>query len=96
MLFNEHGDREFLATQSNGEKRQVTYHIDQITGASIIIAVDDLPVSEYPLGGQFTFVVLGWIDEHRANLSSHADFFDIPEHERTEMHEITNPKPLAA
>lgn len=96
MLFNEQGHREFLATQSNGEKRQVTYHIDPITGASIIIAVDGLPVSEYPLSGQFTFVVLGWIEEHRANLSSHADFFDIPEHERTEMHEITNPKPLAA
>ena len=95
MLFNENGHREFFATQSNGEKRRVAYTIDS-TGKVIIVAVDGLPVSEYPLGGQFTFVVLWWIEEHRKNLKSHADFFDVSEHVTIEMHEIINPEPLAA
>lgn len=95
MLFNENGHREFLATQSNGEQRRISYTTDN-TGKVIIVSVDGLPVSEYPLSGQFTFVVLGWIKDHRKNLSSHTDFFDVPEHAPIEMHEIINPEPLVA
>ena len=74
MLFTPTGTRTFNAVQSNGETRPIEYTID-VEGNAIIIAVDHIKVSDAPLPPQFAFIVQGWIAEHRASLSSHADFF---------------------
>ena len=74
MLFTESGNRVFNAIQSNGESRRVEYTIDD-KGKAVIVSVDSVSVTEAPLPPQFAFVVQGWIEEHRASLHSHADFF---------------------
>lgn len=80
MLFNNKGFREFFATQSNGEPRRVEYTVDT-NGNAKIQAVDGIPVTNYdPLPAQFAFVVHGWIEDHRRDLSSHSGFYDIEEH----------------
>ena len=80
MLFNKNGFREFFAMQSNGQPRRVAYSINK-DGQVVIEEVDGLPVTaEYPLPAQFTFIVHGWIDEHRRELSTHSGFYDIEGH----------------
>ena len=73
MLFNDKGQREFNALQSNGQPRKVAYIVDH-DGKSVVCAVDGLPVHEYPLGEPFDSIVKGWCDEHRANLHTHDDY----------------------
>ncbi len=73
MLFNNRGFREFYATQSNGQSRQVAYTVSN--GQVTIKEVDGLPVTAAdPLPKQFEYVVLGWIEEHRANLHLHDEY----------------------
>lgn len=73
MLFNELGQRCFEALQSNGQPRPVAYTIDH--GQVLICSVDGIPVTAAdPLPKQFEFVVLGWIEEHRANLHLHDEY----------------------
>lgn len=73
MLFNDKGQREFNALQSNGQPRKVAYIVDH-DGKSVVCAVDGLPVHEYPLGEPFGSIVKGWCDEHRATLHTHDDY----------------------
>lgn len=74
MLFTPSGNRVFQATQSNGEARTVEYTIND-QGQAIIVAVDNVSVIDAPLPAPFAHIVHGWIDEHRASLHTHADFF---------------------
>lgn len=73
MLFNHSGNRVFNAVKSNGESRRVEYIIDD-EGKAVIVSVDSVSITDAPLPPQFAFVVQGWIEEHRDQLQTHADF----------------------
>ena len=73
MLFNDKGQREFNALQSNGQPRKVAYIVDH-NGDTVVCEVDGLSVHEYPLGEPFGSIVKGCCDEHRANLHTHDDY----------------------
>ena len=84
-LFTDNNERKFLATQTNGEKRAVAYRI-AFDGQVVITEVDGIRVTDKdPLPPQFQFVVLEWIDDHRRDLHTHADFDDTVRYSNPEI-----------
>ena len=84
-MFTDNNERKFLATQTNGEKREVAYRVAE-DGKVIVTEVDGIRVTEHdPLPPQFKFVVLEWIDGHRKDLHTHADFDDTVRYSNPEI-----------